>query len=82
MEHADSLGEDLAVEVTVDSICGDEIAGAVHNTLIEFRMIENDGPEEVDGDFTKRLVPWEKICAIEIAKYPVEVFLCSVSTVV
>jgi hypothetical protein len=51
VEHVDRFGEHLAVKVAARSVSSDEIAGAIDNAWVQFRVFEDDGTEEVYRDF-------------------------------
>lgn len=79
VEHVNRLGEHLAVKVSTRPVSSDEIASAIHNAGIQFCVFEDDGAEETYRNFAERLMSWEQVGAVEIAKDPIEVFLYFVS---
>jgi hypothetical protein len=42
-------------------------------------MRENKGSEKLDGNIAEGLVAGEKVCAVEVAEDPVEIFLARIS---
>ena len=79
VEHLHRLFEHSAVQVATRAISVDQVAGAVDDAWVELCVLEDDGAEEVYRDFAERLMSWEQVGAVEIAKDPIEVFLYFVS---
>jgi len=75
MEHGDSLGEYLAIEVLPGSVDSNEITGAIYNAELELTVLKDDRSEDVDGDLAQGFLLGEQIGAIEVAEDPVDVFL-------
>lgn len=81
MEHVDGFRERFGVQVAPRSVGSDELASTIDNAFVELGVFEDYGAEEDDRDFSKGLVSWEQVGAVEVAEDPVEVFLQLFSTV-
>jgi hypothetical protein len=61
MEHLDCLLERLSIKILAFSVDGDQLASPIHDSLIQLRMLEDQSPEEVDGDIVQRLLLREQV---------------------